>query len=419
MSEENTNSNSPEQEELIPGWKDGQPIYYQTKGGKYIKKAPGAGHNFPMSFIYDVIPVTLTECSLDKDDDYSDRIPESVKELGCLMNLDGSINMNICLPFDDVLFPNKEATRALIFNAEVSEMKNGLFPLSATTDYASVLSLCADVEEVLACLWHNGIFCAEIEETPWFFNPEYGAMKYLYTGDALAEHGASSVEDADKFAAAIAVYLLTGASLFANGMPYCNSFSVSPSIDISADGTVSASGAEVQWDAVPEAIKAAIITEVTSDTPLTAQGWKELLTQTKEALQMKECSACGHSNPDGAKQCLCCGNRLNLEEAMTRWEIRSEVQGKPFYLTFGTGTVIYGSTLTPSLASKPLFKLVYSKSKNMLGVLNLGTVPIKVIYSEDTQIMVASRHVFVLKEGVSVFDPKTDKVTMTLKGIEY
>lgn len=353
------------------------------------------------------------------------QIRDDLMQKGFLEDRNGDECDGVVIPVDTITLPSGE--KAYVLPEDICMYRAGHFSLAVQDTYSSVaplkstLSMLRSMAETVADLNAAGYLLSDFGGHQLYFEPWSGSFRFVMDGaDIIQAQNGDEAHQNDLLSAFI-LFALAGV------LPGRSEERIQKyADDLSKEGwsimladfqgmSFSDPAAEDSWKMLSPQLQEAFIHANTDRVGMFGPAeWEKILLEEENAVYT--CPHCGNQAAGGSAICISCRKSTSLENDRVIFSVESDTQPGRFDLTFGTGQVFCGCSLSPALKAAPLFELVYNPSKNCLGLKNLGQSVWKVP-TFDGEILVRPGQVKTINESLTtVRISEQPSVTMTFLG---
>lgn len=331
----------------------------------------------------------------------------------------------VVIPVDTITLPSGE--KAYVLAEDICSYRQGPAVLAGREAYGGgaplkgTYSMLRRMAETIADLNAAGYLLADFDAHQMFFDTWSGSFRFVMDGaDITALQEGDTAQQNDLLSAFI-LFTLTGI-LPGRDDEWIRRFAD----ELAADGwsvmrvdlpemNFSDPEAEDSWKMFSPQLQDAFIHANTDRIGLIGpEEWEKILQGEEDAVYT--CPHCGHEAAGGSAICVSCRESTSLEHDRVIFSVESETQPERFELTFGTGQMFCGCSLSPALKASPLFELVYNSSRNCLGLKNLGQLS-WTVQTIDGDMQVMPGQIKTINESLETIHVSTrPAVTMTFAG---
>lgn len=355
----------------------------------------------------------------------SAQLRDELIQKGFIEGRNGDECDRVIIPVDTITLPSGE--KAYVLPEDICMYRAGHFTLAMQEVYSSgaplksTLAMLRSMAETIADLNAAGYLLTDFNAHQMYFETWSSSFRYVADGsDIIPAQNGDETQQNDLLSAFI-LFALAGI-LPGRSEERIRRFAE----DLSEEGwsikltdfsvmSFPDPEAEDNWKMLSPQLQEVFIHANTDRIGLIGPAeWEKILLEEEEAVYT--CPHCGHQAAGGSAICISCRKSTSLEHDRVIFAVESETQPARFDLTFGTGQVFCGCSLSPALKALPLFELVYNPPKNCLGLKNLGQLP-WTLQTFDGELQVRPGQIKTIHESMETIRiSEQPAVTMTFSG---
>ncbi len=309
------------------------------------------------------------------------QVRDDLMQKGFLEDRNGDECAGAVIPIDTITLPSGE--KAYVLPEDICSYSAGPFLLAGHDAYSSgaplkrTFSMLRSMAETIADLNAAGYLLSNLDAHQLFFEIWSGSFRFVMDGaDIVPVQNGDEAHQNDLLSAFI-LFVLTGIvpdrdeERIRQFAEHLTTLGFSPMFMDFPEMSFSDPEAEEIWKMFSSQLQDAFVHANTDRIGMVGPAeWGKILEGEEDTIYI--CPHCGHQAAVGSAICISCRKSTSLEHDRVIFSVESDTQPAQFDLTFGTGQVFCGCSLSPALKAAPLFELVYNPSRNCLGLKNLG-----------------------------------------------